>query len=345
MKLNRFRKFETFWSWKYETSLILERDIETMYSKSLLISIVEKIAMSIIEAISDADLIIDEMKTLVFGERNVVDKFAKIITWRKLNEKNSKVFMMNWFSIDVDCQKLKNRIMIKIRVMFERLLICVSFFFFLFFNQQKLALYFFRIVLFILFFFFFFFSSLKQLLKSLSHFFFTTTTFRLKIRFFSFCRFISLLLFVFVTQCFIWRSLTHVLIEMKFISSQFHRFLSWESFLSIFLSVVSVFVFRSLSSLWCLKFFVVRCFLSVFEFYDSDRRHSSLMFSHVVVFSKEEFDSFCFCLSWTLLCFDILLSFAHSEDTFFDVFEEFLSSIINVRKWDMCSRELMMNRK
>ena len=101
MKSNRFKKFEKFWFWKYETSLIFERDIETIYLKSLLI-IAEKIAMLIIEAISDADSIIDEIKTLVFDKRDVVNEFAEIITWRKFNEKSS-IFMMSWFSIDVDC--------------------------------------------------------------------------------------------------------------------------------------------------------------------------------------------------------------------------------------------------
>ena len=72
--------------------------------------------------------------------------------------------------------------------------------------------------------FFFSFFLFRQLFKSLSHFLFITTTFRLKIKFFSFCRFIFLLFFVFVTQCFIRRLLTDVSIEKIFISNQFHRF-------------------------------------------------------------------------------------------------------------------------
>ena len=64
--------------------MISERDIETIYLK-LLISIAEKIAMSIIEtitdieAITDADSIIDEIKTLLSDERNAVDEFADVI--------------------------------------------------------------------------------------------------------------------------------------------------------------------------------------------------------------------------------------------------------------------------
>ena len=115
MKSNRSKKFQTIWFWKYETSLISKRDIETIYLKSLLI-IAEEIAMSIIEAIFDADSIIDEIETLVSDVRDVVDKFAKVITWRKFNERNS-IFMMSWFSIDADRQKFENRAMMKIRVM------------------------------------------------------------------------------------------------------------------------------------------------------------------------------------------------------------------------------------
>ena len=53
----------------------------------------------------------------------------------------------------------------------------------------------------------------------------------------------------------------------------------------------------------------------------------------------------CFCLSRTLLCFNILLFFAHSENSFFDVFEKFFNSIINVKIWNMCSKELIMNKE
>ena len=55
--------------------------------------------------------------------------------------------------------------------------------------------------------------------------------------------------------------------------------------------------------------------------------------------------SFCFCLSRTLFCFDILSVFAHSKDSFFDVYEKIFSSIINVKKWNICSKKLMINRK
>ena len=63
--------------------MISERDIETIYLK-LLISVAEKIAMSVIEAIidietiTDADSIIDEIKTLFSDERNAVDEFANV---------------------------------------------------------------------------------------------------------------------------------------------------------------------------------------------------------------------------------------------------------------------------
>ena len=72
--------------------MIFEKDIETIYLKLLLISIAEKIAMSIIEAIFDietifdieaifdADSIINEIKTLLFDEKNVVNEFAKVTT-------------------------------------------------------------------------------------------------------------------------------------------------------------------------------------------------------------------------------------------------------------------------
>ena len=81
--------------------------------------------MLIIEAIFDVDSTIDEIKTLLSDEKNAVDEFAEITTWRKFNEKSSIFFMMNWFSINADCQKFENRAMMKIRVMFEKLLICV----------------------------------------------------------------------------------------------------------------------------------------------------------------------------------------------------------------------------
>ena len=58
--------------------MILERDIETIYLKLLLISVAEKIAMSVIEAIIDANSIIDEIETLLSNERNAVDEFANV---------------------------------------------------------------------------------------------------------------------------------------------------------------------------------------------------------------------------------------------------------------------------
>ena len=117
--------------------MIFERDIETLYLKLLLILIAEKIAMSVIEtifdieAISDANSIINEIKMLLSDERNAVDEFAEVTTWRKFKEKNSITFMMSWFSIDANCQKFENRAIIKIRAMFERLLIFVFFSLFL----------------------------------------------------------------------------------------------------------------------------------------------------------------------------------------------------------------------
>ena len=145
MKLNRFKKFETFWFWKYETSLISEKNIETIYLK-LLISIAEKIAMLIIEtitdteAITDANSIFDEIKTLFSDEKNAVDEFADVTWKRKFNEKNS-IFMMSWFSIDADCQKFENKIMMKIRMLFEKLLIYVSFLLFFFWSAKVLFIF------------------------------------------------------------------------------------------------------------------------------------------------------------------------------------------------------------
>ena len=317
--------------------MIFAKDIETIYLKSFLI-IAEKIAMSIIEAISDANSIIDEIKTLVFDEKNVVDEFAEIITKRKFNEKNS-IFMINWFNIDVDCQKFENRAMMKIRVMFEKLLICV-FSFLSFFWLTKA-----RFILFLHCFFFHFFlfhSFLSLRSNSCSDRCRTVLLqqqhFVQKSDFFSFCRFISFLLFVFVTQCFIWKLFTHVLIEKKFISSQFHRFiLSWKYFFSTSFFVVSVFLFCSLSSLWCLKFSVVRCFLSVFEFYDSDRKHSNLMFSHVVVFSKRKFVAVsvfrerCFAL--------IFFYFLFIQKILFSMYLKNFSTRSSMWKYEICVRK------
>ena len=65
--------------------MIFEKDIETIYLKLLLISVAEKIAMSVIEAITDneaitdADSIIDEIETLLSNEKNAVDEFADVI--------------------------------------------------------------------------------------------------------------------------------------------------------------------------------------------------------------------------------------------------------------------------
>ena len=65
--------------------MISERNIETIYLKLLLISVAKKIAMSIIEtitdneAITDADSIIDEIETLLSNKRNAVDEFADVI--------------------------------------------------------------------------------------------------------------------------------------------------------------------------------------------------------------------------------------------------------------------------
>ena len=63
--------------------MIPERDIETIYLK-FLVSVAEKIAMSVIEAITDteaiteADSIIDEIETLLSDEKNAVDEFADV---------------------------------------------------------------------------------------------------------------------------------------------------------------------------------------------------------------------------------------------------------------------------
>ena len=346
MKLNRFKKFETFWFWKYETSLISEKNIETIYLK-LLISIAEKIAMSVIEtitdneAITDADSIIDEIETLLSNEKNAVDEFADVIWERKFNEKNS-IFMMNWFNIDADCQKFENRAMMKIRVMFERLLICVFFFSF-FFNQRKLFLYFFRIVFFI--FFFFFAQTVAQIAVAL-FFYNNNISFKNQI-------FFVLSLYIFCIR--------HTMFHLKIIHSCFHRkktyfelissfFFSWKSLFSIFFSVVSVFLFRflssfwCLSSLWCLKFSIVRCFFFVFEFYDFDRKHSNLMFSHVVVFSKREF---VVVFVFRERCFTLIFFYFCSLRRFFFrcYLKNVFNSIINVKIWNMCSKELIMNKK
>ena len=66
--------------------MIFEKNIETIYLKFILISIAEKIAISIIktitniEAITDEDSIIDEIKTLLSDERNADDEFADVIS-------------------------------------------------------------------------------------------------------------------------------------------------------------------------------------------------------------------------------------------------------------------------
>ena len=49
-----------------------------MYLNFLLISIVEKIAILTIEVIFNADLIIDEIKTLVFNEKTLLTNSQKL---------------------------------------------------------------------------------------------------------------------------------------------------------------------------------------------------------------------------------------------------------------------------
>ena len=243
MKSNRFKKFETFWFWKYEISLISEKDIETIYLKLLLISVAEKIAMSIIETIIDnktiidANSIIDKIKTLLFDERNVVDEFVKVITWRKFNEKNSIIFMMNWFNIDVDCQKFENRAMIKIRMMFERLLICV--FFFLFFLISESSLY----TFFALFFSFFFFSIAQTVAQIAIAFFFYNNNISFKNQIF-----FVLSLYIFFAFCF-----RHTMYYLKITHSCFHR-------KNFYFESISSFFFRE-------SFFFQFFFLSFQSFY------------------------------------------------------------------------------
>ena len=214
--------------------------------------------------------------------------------------------------------------------------------FFLFFfsaDQRKFVLYFFRIAFSIFFSFIFFFFPLKQLLKQLSHFFFTTT-FRSKIRFFSFCRFIFFLFSVFVTQNLIRKSLIHVFILKELILKPFHRFfLSRKFFLSNFFFIVSIFFFRSLSLFWCLKFSVVRCFFSIFELYDFDRKHSNLMFFHAVVFFEKKIRQFVFLffanvvLLWNSSIFCSIRSF------FFSIYLQNFSIRSSMWKNEMCVRK------
>ena len=234
-----------------------------MYLKSFLISVV-LILKEITTLVFEKDFIsfvsiIEKLKTSVSKNKNVVEVFAEVITLRKLSEKNSIFFIVNWLRIEVDCQKFENKILIKRKMMFERLLIVI---FFVFFSISESSFY----TSFALFFLFFSFFSLKQLLRQLSYFFSTTTTFRSEVRFFSFCRFIFLLLSAFVTQGLIRKLFTHVFILKKIISKQFYRFfLSQKFFLSTSFFIVSIFFLRFLSLLWRLKFFVVRCFFLFIE--------------------------------------------------------------------------------
>ena len=80
------------------------------------------------------------------------------------------------------------------------------------------------------------------------------------------------------------------------------------------------------------KIFYYSMFFFVFEFCNFNRKHSNLMFYYVVDFRKKKFVNSFFCFSRTLLCFKILLFFVQLKNSFFDIFEEFFSSIINVKK-------------
>ena len=316
--------------------MISERDIETIYLK-FLISIAEEIAMSIIEAITDieaiidANSIIDEIETLLSNERNVVDEFANVIWERKFNEKNS-IFMMNWFNIDADCQKFENRAMMKIRMMFEKLLICV--FFSLSFDQRKLVLYFFRIVLFT-----FFAQTVAQIAVAL--FFYNNISFKNQI-------FLVLSLYISLALC-----IRHTMFHLKIIHSCFHRketyFESISSFSFVKVSSFNFFLCRfnlfvSLSVVVLMSvvalMFEILC-RSMFSFCLRILWFWSKTFEFDVLLCCRLFEKRirrCFCFSRTLLCFNILLSFAHSEDSFFSVFEDF-SARSSMWKYEKCVRK------
>ena len=130
--------------------------------------------------------------------------------------------------------------MIKRKIMFEKLLIVI------FFLLNESSFYTSIALFFRSFFSFFSFFSPRQLFKQLSYFFSTTTTFRSKISFFPFCRFIFFLLSTSVTQSLIRKLFTHVFILKRFISKQFDRFfLSRKSLFSTFF-----FVFCRCSDVW-----------------------------------------------------------------------------------------------
>ena len=225
--------------------------------------------------------------------------------------------------------------------------------FFLSFDQRKFVLYFFRIVLFYFFFFFFFFFffsffsffSLKQLFKQLSHFFSTITLFRLKIGFFSFCRFISLCFlfsshnvsfenysFMFLS----WRNLFRDNFIVFFFRENFFFnffFLSTQSFFFAFCRCSDVSDFLSLD-----VFFLFLNFMILIE---NIRIWCSFM---LLSFRKENssvrfffFCERCFALKFFYFC--------SIRNFFFDVFEDFLSSIVNVKKWNVCSKKLIINKQ
>ena len=127
----------------------------------------EKITTSILE--EDFTSIVERLKTSISKEKDVVEIFAEIITLQKLSQKNLIFFIVNWLKIEVNCHKFENKIMIKKRVMFEKLLL-VFFLFFLFSDQRNFVLYFFRIFLFIFFFFISFFLFAEIVLLQQQHF-------------------------------------------------------------------------------------------------------------------------------------------------------------------------------
>ena len=189
--------------------------------------------------------------------------------------------------------------MIKRRVMFEKLLIVVFISFFFWSTKVRFILFLHCSFQSFVFYFFLSFRS-DSCLNSYHTFFLQQQYFVQKSIIF---RFVILYL-----SCSLFSS-HNVLFENYSFMFLFERNLFGDNFIVFFFFVVSIFSFRFLSLFWCLKFFVVLCFFSVFEFYDFDRKHSNLMFFHVVVFSKKKFVNFFFCFPQTLLCFEVFLIF------------------------------------
>ena len=142
--------------------------------------------------------------------------------------------------------------------------------------------------------------------KQLSHFFFTTT-FRLKIRLFLFYRF---MLFWFLFSSY------KILFENYSFMFLFRKNLFRNNFIVFFFAKVFFFqiFFSFFNVALMLEIFYRSMFFFVFEFYNFDRKHSNLMFFHIVVFSKEKFVNSFFYFSRTLFYFEIFLFFVQSKN-------------------------------